>query len=104
MQQDKLKKDAKKHLDGLCKELDRDNSSTLTEDEFMQAFDSPGFREVMSLLGIDREDLQCVFRIMDKDCSGDVSYSEFTDLLYKMKVQNSRTMLLFIEHYAMEIR
>merc|ERR1740129_1511077 len=34
MQQDKLKKDAKKHLDGLCKELDEDNNRTLTQEEF----------------------------------------------------------------------
>merc|ERR1719221_695047 len=76
MMQDKLRADAKKQLNELCKELDEDNNRTLTQEEFMQAFDSPGFQEVMVLLGIDREDLTCVFRIMDKDCSGDVSYSE----------------------------
>merc|ERR1719210_2141304 len=105
MLKEKLRRDARKKLMDLCVELDADQGGTLTLEEFLRAHDgSKQFRAIMELLDVDRDDLECVFRIMDKDRSGDVSYSEFTDLLYKMKAQNSRTLLLFIKYYTLEIR
>jgi hypothetical protein len=41
---------------------------------------------------------------MDEDGSGDVSYEEFVDSLYRMKSQNSRTLLVFIKYYVLEMR
>merc|ERR1719296_91776 len=105
MIKDKMRKNARKKLMDLCVELDVDAGGTLTHEEFLVAYDeSTQFRTMMDQLDVDREDLECVFRIIDKDHSGDVSYTEFTDLLYKMKAQNSRTLLLFIKYYAIEIR
>jgi len=105
MLKEKMRKDARKKLMDLCEELDVDQGGSLTLEEFLRAMDgSPQFRAIMELLDVDKEDLECVFNIMDKDRSGEVSYSEFTDLLYKMKSQNSRTLLLFIKYYAVEIR
>merc|ERR1719210_1355288 len=105
MLKEKLRRDARKKLMDLCVELDVDQGGTLTLEEFLRAYNgSKQFRKIMELLDIDSEDLECVFSIMDKDRSGDVSYQEFTECLYKMKAQNSRTLLLFIKHYTLEIR
>jgi len=96
---------AKRSLVKLCMEMDVDKSGSLTLDELMDGFrNSRGFRSVLDVLDVDKEDLECVFRIMDQDRSGDVSYCEFVDLLYRMKTQNSKTLLMFIKHYVLELR
>lgn len=96
---------AKRSLVKLCMEMDVDKSGSLTLEELMDGFKhSRGFRSVLDVLDVDKEDLECVFRIMDQDRSGDVSYCEFVDLLYRMKTQNSKTLLMFIKHYVLELR
>jgi len=104
-QKERAKMLAKGRLMDLCKSLDVDNSGTLSHQEMQDAFVySPEFKAILSLLDVDREDLECVFRLMDSDDSGDVSYSEFAELLYRMKSQNSRTLLMFIKYYVMDLR
>merc|ERR1719272_1334428 len=62
------------------------------------------FKIVLKLLDVQKEDLEMVYQIMDEDKSGEVSYVEFAELLYKMKAQNWRTLLTFIKFYVLETR
>merc|ERR1740121_1331933 len=90
MMHEKKRRDAMDALTLLCSDLDVDQGGTLTFNELQCAFEqSEKFRSIMNMADVDKEDLECVFRIMDTDGSGDVSYAEFADLLYKMKSQNS---------------
>jgi len=94
-----------KSLQKLCREMDSDGSQTITFNELMSAFESNmEFKTTLHAMDIDREDLEAVFNILDDDGSGDVAYDEFVQQLYKMKTNNSSTMLVFIKHYITEVR
>merc|ERR1719174_1163201 len=89
----------------MCARMDVDRSGTLSLEELLAGFDSSvEFRNVLNVLDVEKDDMECVFHIMDNDGSGDVSYSEFVDNLYRMKSQNNRTLLVFIKFYVLELR
>jgi len=48
------------------------------------------------------EDIDCVFHILDADHSGDVSHEEFAQQLWKMKSQETRTLLMFVKYYVLQ--
>merc|ERR1719506_3602513 len=58
----------------------------------------------MELLDINQKDMSTVFSIMDEDKSGEVRYDEFVEELYKMKSEDSHTMITFIKFYVQEIQ
>lgn len=96
---------AKKAISRMCARMDVDRSGTLSLEELLAGFDSSvEFRNVLNVLDVEKDDMECVFHIMDNDGSGDVSYEEFVNNLYRMKSQNSRTLLVFIKFYVLELR
>lgn len=104
-QKNKKMDTAKKAINRMCARMDVDKSGTLSLDELLSGFDeSQEFRQVLNVLDVEKDDMECVFHIMDADGSGDVSYDEFVDNLYRMKAQNSRTLLVFIKFYVLELR
>jgi len=101
----RLYKETAKQLENMCAELDADQSGLLTKPELMQGFiDNPKFKDIMTLMEIDAKDLDAVFGILDIDGNGDLSYTEFVSELYKMKAHDSHTLLVFIQHYVMELK
>lgn len=89
----------------LCNEMDLDGSGTLSLDELLDGFEgNDAFRMQMQIMDVDKEDIECVFKIMDSDKSGDVSYHEFVEMLQRMKNQSSRTLLMFIKFYVLELK
>jgi len=66
--------------------------------------DSDAFADTMAVMDLRREDLQIVFKILDEDGSGSVTYKEFIEQLHKMKSQDTQTMLIFIKGYVNELR
>eukprot|EP00429_Kryptoperidinium_foliaceum_P103827 CAMPEP_0176235468 /NCGR_PEP_ID=MMETSP0121_2-20121125/26853_1 /TAXON_ID=160619 /ORGANISM="Kryptoperidinium foliaceum, Strain CCMP 1326" /LENGTH=440 /DNA_ID=CAMNT_0017574889 /DNA_START=1 /DNA_END=1323 /DNA_ORIENTATION=+ len=89
----------------LCAELDTDASGQISKAEFANGFKhNPRFVELMSLLELTNDDLDMVFEMLDADCSGGISYEEFVKELYRMKMHDSHTMLVFIKHYVTEIK
>ncbi len=102
---ERRQREAKSQLVKLCYEMDTDRSGALTLLEIIDGFNnSPGFRSLLEVLDVDKEDLEMVFKIMDVDKSGDVSFKEFVNLLFKMKQQHSKTLLMFIKHYVLDVR
>merc|ERR1712050_4582 len=73
----------------------------------MNGYDSsemPEFRDAMAVLDVSRDDLKSLFNILDEDYSGDVSYAEFVEQLYKMKSQDTQVMLVFIKSHLKEVQ
>lgn len=89
----------------VCEDLDKDGSGSLSLKELMNGYrSSVQFRDCMAMLDITQEDMSTVFQILDEDRSGDVRYEEFVQQLYKMKANDSHTLLVFIRYYVTEIR
>lgn len=96
---------AKSNMKEMCRCLDSDESGTLSFDEIAEGFhEFAPFRETLMLMDVCERDMQVVFNIMDEDGSGNVSYDEFVEQLYKMKTQDTHTVLVFIKAYVNEIR
>jgi len=104
LEKEKVCKENAEALRNMCFELDEDRSGVLTKQELLDGFEhNPAFGSMMHLMDVSMEDLDAIFGILDKDGSGDVSYDEFVDELYKMKTHDSHTLLVFIKHYVSEI-
>lgn len=74
----------------ICSQLDADGSGELTLKELMSGYDNvPEFSDTLKLLDLRKEDILLVFKIMDEDRSGKISYEEFVYQLYRMKNQQS---------------
>lgn len=96
---------AKDKLIKCCADIDDDSSGELGFEELMNGFETnKDFAMTLSLMDIKAEDMGVVFNILDEDQSGSVTYTEFVDQLYKMKSQDTHTMLLFIKGYVNELR
>lgn len=96
---------AKKTISKMFSKMDADKNGNLSLDELLSGYEeSDELRQVLNVLDVEKDDIECVFRIMDADGSGDVSYQEFVDNLYRMKSHNSRTLLVFIKFYVLELR
>lgn len=95
---------AKKKLVSLCAQLDDDDSGFLTNEELAKGFDSNReFAMAMAAMDVQREDLACLFSILDEDGSGAVDYKEFIEQLHKMKSQDNHMMLVFIKSHVKTI-
>merc|ERR1719253_1463245 len=89
----------------LCKEMDTDQSGSVSMDEVMIGFDEmPAFKAVLEVMDVGKRELEVLFHIMDVDRSGEVPYNEFAQELAKVKNSNLATMTSFTKHHVMEMR
>merc|ERR1712048_821482 len=58
----------------------------------------------MQAMDVLESDINVVFSILDEDKNGTVSPQEFATELFKMKSQEAHTILVFLKHYALDIR
>lgn len=94
-----------KELLEVCAQFDKDGNGSLSFKELMNGYRAhAGFRDKMTVLDISEQDMKTVFKILDEDCSGDINYEEFVHQLYKMKSDDSHTLLVFIRYYITEVR
>jgi len=78
--------------------LDKDQSGSISMEELKAGFsDQKAVRKVLELLDIDESDLEQLFRLMDNDQSGDVSYVEFFHCLRKAHSQDMRMYLMNVK-------
>jgi hypothetical protein len=97
--------DLKKKLLQLCSTIDADGSGHIKVEELREAWDTVyEFRDALTMMDLDKNDVEVVYGILDEDGSGSISYTEFVEQFYKMKTQDSHTLLVFIKSYISEIR
>lgn len=88
----------------ICQDLDQDGSGTVSLEELQTAaYELPQFMHILKVMDVSTDDLDYVFEIMDTDESGDVSYEEFADQLWKMRSQEIQTILMFMRHQVGQI-
>merc|ERR1719506_1879503 len=103
-QKEESHKAYQKTLTRLCKELDNDNSGSLTFEELVEAFGTnPEFLTIMEAMDIKGDDIAFVWAILDEDDSGEVKYDEFAEEVVKMKEKDMHTMITFIQYYVRQM-
>jgi len=89
----------------VCVEMDKDDSGCLTAEEIYDGYaTNADFEQTLQVMDVGPEDLQMVFEILDDDKSGTVTYEEFVEQLYKMKTQESHTLLIFMHHHLVGLK
>eukprot|EP00927_Polykrikos_kofoidii_P019369 TRINITY_DN19046_c0_g1_i2.p1 TRINITY_DN19046_c0_g1~~TRINITY_DN19046_c0_g1_i2.p1 ORF type:complete len:584 (-),score=85.28 TRINITY_DN19046_c0_g1_i2:63-1748(-) len=88
-----------------CANIDADKSGTVSLEELETGAESNSdFKGALAAMDLGSEDLKTVFSILDEDNSGTVTYKEFVSQLYKIKTQDSHTLLVIIKHYLQDVR
>lgn len=89
---------------GMCISLDTDESGHIDIDEIKNGVDNiPELEAWLSVMGVEEDDLDMVFEILDMDGDGKVTHEEFAYQLYKMKTQQVTTGICFVKHYIQGI-
>jgi len=78
----------------VIRQVDSDNNGTISYQELMDGYDHPSVRHTLEMIGVNKEDLQIMFRLMDEDGSGDLDYDEFIDTFLKAQGQDLRIYLM----------
>merc|ERR1711976_173230 len=73
------------HLYEVFREIDQDNSSSITLDEMEQFLTDPGLRMYLESMDIQPDDARTLFRLLDKDDSGSVSIEEICQGCLRLK-------------------
>eukprot|EP00928_Gymnodinium_smaydae_P068090 TRINITY_DN5115_c0_g2_i1.p1 TRINITY_DN5115_c0_g2~~TRINITY_DN5115_c0_g2_i1.p1 ORF type:complete len:680 (-),score=93.35 TRINITY_DN5115_c0_g2_i1:262-2142(-) len=95
---------AKLELLTLCKDIDDDSSGQITLEELLQGYDNvPEFKDTMDRMDVNKDEMQALFTLLDSDCSGSISYIEFTEKIIKMKMTDGAMALIFLKSQMKEV-
>eukprot|EP00933_Yihiella_yeosuensis_P027426 TRINITY_DN21323_c0_g2_i2.p1 TRINITY_DN21323_c0_g2~~TRINITY_DN21323_c0_g2_i2.p1 ORF type:complete len:572 (+),score=81.99 TRINITY_DN21323_c0_g2_i2:89-1804(+) len=84
-----------KRLGDMLSRVDKDQSGSISIQEFYQGFDEePGLQHRLLAMGLDKEDLVDLMLLMDVDKSGELSYDEVITLFLKAEQQDARVQFL----------
>eukprot|EP00931_Biecheleriopsis_adriatica_P079392 TRINITY_DN5279_c0_g1_i2.p1 TRINITY_DN5279_c0_g1~~TRINITY_DN5279_c0_g1_i2.p1 ORF type:complete len:520 (-),score=88.71 TRINITY_DN5279_c0_g1_i2:46-1605(-) len=91
-----------KDMHDLIKRLDVDRSGTITLEELHKGYDEdPRLYDKFTSLGIDKNDMDTIFKAMDNDNSGDVDYEEFVSAFMKAEQNETRAQSMLL-HLRLE--
>lgn len=94
----------KETLLALCMSIDADKSGEISLEELIKGFEVEGsFADTMDKMGIEKLDISTLFEVLDEDGSGNVSYAEFIDHLWKMKTQSTHSVCIMIKAYVHQL-
>jgi voltage-gated sodium channel len=89
----------------LCAELDEDGNGELAYQEVVDGFsNNEAFYEIMEAMDIFPEDIASVWGILDRNHNGVIDYKEFAEELFKVKSEDSHTMMVFIKYQVASIQ
>mmetsp|Transcript_54252 Transcript_54252/g.129316 ORF Transcript_54252/g.129316 Transcript_54252/m.129316 type:complete len:670 (+) Transcript_54252:127-2136(+) len=82
----------------LLRALDEDGNGLISLEEMQKACDSiKEFRTVLASIDIRREDLGTFFSYLDSDGSGEVTYNEFVEQVFRIKSKDTVALLMSIK-------
>jgi len=78
-----------KQLLKLCNQIDSDGDGMITAEEL---YTNPDLVELLHYMEVQKRDLPLIFQIIDIDGDGNLSNSEFVEMLYEMKTADTKTI------------
>lgn len=85
----------------LCLDLDEDGSGDITLEELKAGIEtSQELKAYMAVLGIDNDDIDQIFELLDVDGDGMITHLEFCTQLYKMRTAEVKTNVHRVKHYV----
>eukprot|EP00930_Biecheleria_cincta_P001862 TRINITY_DN102951_c0_g1_i1.p1 TRINITY_DN102951_c0_g1~~TRINITY_DN102951_c0_g1_i1.p1 ORF type:complete len:748 (+),score=172.31 TRINITY_DN102951_c0_g1_i1:33-2246(+) len=104
-QKDAVRSQNMVNLCQLCHQMDQDGSGTLSLEEMLLGCEqSKEFRQLMDLLDLQKADLATIFKALDEDGSGDVSYIEFCQNIDSATRRDPQMMVSLIKFSMSEIK
>eukprot|EP00930_Biecheleria_cincta_P027940 TRINITY_DN19519_c0_g2_i1.p1 TRINITY_DN19519_c0_g2~~TRINITY_DN19519_c0_g2_i1.p1 ORF type:complete len:668 (+),score=102.92 TRINITY_DN19519_c0_g2_i1:85-2088(+) len=85
------------------RELDTEYRGEITLEQLREGWDIPDFRDTLEEMDVSKDELGALFRMMDEDASGYVSYAEFADRLVKMKMTDMSMVIVFIKSHLKQL-
>lgn len=94
----KAKKQAETRLTELCSSIDLDGGGSIGLNELLEFYASnEELRKVFDVLDIHEDELESLFSIMDKDQSGDLSYSELVSCIVKADSNDLKRQVMMLK-------
>jgi len=95
----------KKELERIFQDMDIGGDGQLGLDELINAYDnSAHLQNAMKLLDVEREELPSLFKFLDVDHSGAISYSEFAEQICSVRGRDLRSLVLLMKMSLTELR
>lgn len=89
----------------LCDRMDTDGSGALSLEEMLHGYvNERKFYTLMQESGIEKDDLQTMFNVLDSDDSGEVDYVEFCNQLGKCPKRDPMMLAAMTRYSVMEVR
>merc|ERR1719195_2325376 len=79
-------------------EMDRDSSGTVSLDEIQSYLQDPRVQSYFQALGLDPNDTERLFKLIDHDDSGDVDVDEFLEGCLRLKGQARSVDVISLMH------
>lgn len=84
--------------------IDKDNCAAVTLEELQAGVENvPELRNKLLSMDIARDDLRQLFTVLDANASGEVDSEEFIETLSRMRSTDSKTAVMLIKHYVMDL-
>jgi hypothetical protein len=89
----------------LCLILDENHDGEISLQELQKGIrEIPELSAQLSVLGVDDDDVQMVFDVLDSNQDGKITHKEFIRQLYKIQTYELRSAHCFMKHYVEDIR
>lgn len=89
----------------LCVRLDENNDGEISLSELKKGIQEiPELNAYLSVLGVEDDDLEMVFDMLDANQDGKITHQEFIRQLYKIQTYELRSAHCFMKHYVEDIR
>lgn len=89
----------------LCDRMDTDKSGALSLEEMLHGYVNEGkFYTLMQESGIEKDDIQTMFNVLDANNSGEVDYLEFCNLLGRCPKRDPMMLAAMTRYSVMELR
>eukprot|EP00929_Paragymnodinium_shiwhaense_P008664 TRINITY_DN11262_c0_g1_i3.p1 TRINITY_DN11262_c0_g1~~TRINITY_DN11262_c0_g1_i3.p1 ORF type:complete len:703 (+),score=71.81 TRINITY_DN11262_c0_g1_i3:233-2341(+) len=88
-------------LQTIFKQMGDSGNESISLNEVEEFYDASAiFRSILNQLDIHKPDLPVIFKILDTDNTGDLTFTEFVNGLHSIKNENMHTLMVFTRHYC----
>jgi hypothetical protein len=99
------RQEAWEYFANLCLILDENHDGEISLQELQKGIrEIPELSAQLSVLGVDDDDLQLVFDVLDSNQDGKITHTEFIRQLYKIQTYELKSAHCFMKHYVEDIR